>query len=342
MVYTDLQKKQIQNGFDSGKYIVIYKQYDAEKYTWLTTSTPEWRWDINEYRLLIDVPNPPNESDMVDIYAYYHYPYLYYHEDNKNLIRTPIMVPSPYGTFLSNIAADTVTSRTGHIIAGTSDEAEGNNKSADVTIISPTNQNETFDDTNPKLIFKSSEMVGTYNHLGQIALQFSDKLDPNNSVPTLSLVSDKLNLNPELVTFKTPNINVTSLATVNEMKIDHLNVDTTATIGTDLTINGNLVVKGETKQVNTTLETLNYKRIEVDSTFEVTLDSADKDSILVGNKTTENLGIDANEIQARYNGKESTLYLNPQGGAVGIGDILLTYDKNNRCLRFSYQLLEDD
>lgn len=138
----------------------------------------------------------------------------------------------------------------------------------------------------------------------------SDKITPleNGNVEIENLRADGLKAN-EIFTDK-----------VTSLKGD------TVSIGQNLTVEGNLTVKGDTKQVNTVLETLNYKRIEVNSTGEVSLSSADTDSILVGAKTSTNLGIDANEIQARNNGSASTLYLNPQGGNVEIKSLVVKGD----------------
>lgn len=42
-------------------------------------------------------------------------------------------------------------------------------------------------------------------------------------------------------------------------------------------------------------------------------------SLVIGNKSAQNMGIDGNEIMARNNSKASTLYLNPEGGTVRVG-----------------------
>lgn len=42
-------------------------------------------------------------------------------------------------------------------------------------------------------------------------------------------------------------------------------------------------------------------------------------SLVIGNKAGQNLGLDGNEIMARYNSKISTLYLNSEGGIVQVG-----------------------
>lgn len=50
---------------------------------------------------------------------------------------------------------------------------------------------------------------------------------------------------------------------------------------------------------------------------DVGLDAAG--SLVVGNKSAQNMGIDGNEIMARNNSKASTLYLNNEGGTVQVG-----------------------
>lgn len=50
---------------------------------------------------------------------------------------------------------------------------------------------------------------------------------------------------------------------------------------------------------------------------DVSLDAAG--SLVIGNKSAQNMGIDGNEIMARNNSKASTLYLNNEGGTVQVG-----------------------
>ena len=65
--------------------------------------------------------------------------------------------------------------------------------------------------------------------------------------------------------------------------------------------------------------TINVTRMHATATNGLTLSSFDTDAITTGSKTGLNIGIDANEIQARNNGAAAELCLNICGGPIEIG-----------------------
>lgn len=56
------------------------------------------------------------------------------------------------------------------------------------------------------------------------------------------------------------------------------------------------------------------------NTTDLSLSSFGQEPLSIGTVSSENMGIDSNEIQARYNGKVSPLYINGSGGKVVIND----------------------
>lgn len=61
-------------------------------------------------------------------------------------------------------------------------------------------------------------------------------------------------------------------------------------------------------------------RLVIKNNADVALDSYGKEPLSIGIVTSTNLGIDDNEIQARFNGTASPLYINGNGGKVVIND----------------------
>ena len=64
---------------------------------------------------------------------------------------------------------------------------------------------------------------------------------------------------------------------------------------------------------------IDAKNLILESDADVELDTFGNEPLSIGTSNSTNLGIDSNEIQARDNGKASTLTLNNNGGAVWVG-----------------------
>lgn len=62
------------------------------------------------------------------------------------------------------------------------------------------------------------------------------------------------------------------------------------------------------------------RNLTIQSNADVSVSSFGQEPLSIGTVTSDNLGIDSNEIQARYNGKAAPLYINGNGGKVVIND----------------------
>ena len=289
---------------NSGNYQIVCRAVSGALDAWYITlvDPTDWNWSFNEYRIYVGTKEPPMTDTMND-YSVYFCGYTYYYIDTDGEVKSVTNVNfeengAQYTSFLRchEIMTDNITANETGVIHLDSDT-----------------------EIDKDLYIKGTLTAGPADedHIRVEGTKIS-AYDKDGNSTTLNFNSDGKDVN-----FYNGSLVVDeNLSTIKNLKVSGESDFTGDVTAQNVTVRGNLTVQGTTTTQNTNVETLNYKRIEVDATSEVALDSASRDSILVGSASSTNLGIDANELQARNNGAASTLYLNPQGGNTNVGSNL--------------------